>query len=639
MSDAPASSPRLERGLDMLPVLAALALHAVAHGRWLLCAPAAALMGALVLLRRQPTYSPLLLLLSGAIGGVVGFVMAGMWPSIAPIPATVMGPLCGALVGLSTICAICGRQTYALIYALLLSSLSVAVRGSEGLYVAMAGVGLSLLVIAFRRGNLGRAGMAGALGFGVFALVVMGVSFGLWSTVRSAEGVLTNAVFRLFQDAPRPSGMALQSEIALEIQGRMPDTRRTLMELRGDRPKRLRTVVYDTFDGARWKTSRALEQARLSLPPPRPEESLRVTELTLLQTLSPYLPAPAGTRAVEGAAPQIFGGWMLRAQGKEGSVITLRHEKKEQLPPEPSPGPALTEMPEALRAELRPLALELTRGATTPRAQAQALELWFRENYEYSLSVDLRGEGSPLAILIRERRPAWCTYFASAMAALLRSLDVPARLAGGFVPLEENSFSGDLVVRERDAHAWVEVYLEDEGRFVPFDPTPWRSREVVLPPEPPSAVGAAWRAAVSWIRRTTSRIVDSPMAVLTELASSPFTWVLVAAAVAWRMVRRYRSARADKPRDALKGANPRLTAAYALYLRTMKRGAGLVPGPTETDEELLIRLRTTRGEGAATLAEQFLSQYRRARYGGGAVDPAALGVLTRELERALRQPR
>jgi protein-glutamine gamma-glutamyltransferase len=637
MSEAPASPPRLERAIELLPVLAALALHAVAHARWLLCGPAMLLLGAMVLLRRQPRYSPLLLLLSGLAGGVAGFVLAGLWPAIAPIPPTVMGPLCGALVGLSTLCGLCGRRTYALIYALLLSSLSVAVRGSAGVYAAMVGVGLSLLVVAFMRGRLGQAGVAGALGFGAFALVVLGASFGLWSAVRASEGVLTNAVFRILKDAPRPSGLALQSEIPLERQGRMPDTQRLLMELRGARPERLRTVVFDAFDGSRWKTSPTLDRARLALTPPGPGEPLRVTELTLLQSLSPYLPAPAGTRAIEGATPQVLGAWMLRAEGKEGTTVTLRHEEREQLPREPSPDEALTALPEELRAELRPLALELTRGATTPRGQAQALELWFRENYEYSLSVDLRGEGSPLAVLIRERRPAWCTYFASAMAALLRSLDVPARLAGGFVPLEENPLSGDSLVRERDAHAWVEVYLEDEGRFVPFDPTPWRSREQLLPPQPQGTVRAALQAAASWIRRKASSLMASPMSALAALASAPPIWLAVAAAVVWRLVRRYRRTRAHPPREAMRGADPGLAAAYARYLRAMRREAGLVPAPTETDEELLIRLRAARGGRAAALAEEFLTHYRRARYGGGVADASALGALTAEFERTLRQ--
>jgi transglutaminase-like putative cysteine protease len=637
MSQVPARASRLARATGLLPVFAALTLNALAHDRWLLCVPAACVLAVMVVLGRQPAYSPRLLLVSAVVGGVAGVVMSGLWPVVAPIPPLVMGPLCGALVGLATISGVFGRLNYAITYSLLLAALSAAVRGSGAVYAGLGAVAASLLVVAFFQGGLGRAGLVGWLGFGVFALAVLGIDVGVWRFVVASEGVLTDTLFRVMSDAPRLSGVALQSEISLERQGRMPATGKLLMVLRGDRPERLRTAVFDTFDGTQWKTAPATEEARLTLTPPQPGEALRSTELTLLQTLRPYLPAPAGTRAVAGVSPTVLGAWMLRATSKEGTTVTLSHEPREELPTEPPPGDSLTALPDALRAELRPMALELTRNATTPRARAEMLEQWFRDNYEYSLTADLRGEGSPLAVLIRERRPAWCTYFASAMAALLRSLDVPARLAGGFVPQEQNSFSEAFLIRERDAHAWVEVYLPEEGRFVAFDPTPWRSREALQAEDKPGTLGAAWQAFSSVVGRWTSRVVSAPMEALTAVATFPLTWLVVAAAVAWRVLARSRRERRLRPREAMLGADPTLAAVYAKYLRAMKRGAGLIPGPTETDEELLTRLRAIKGAHAGALAEQFLTLYRQARYGGATSSSASLGTLAAELERQLHQ--
>jgi transglutaminase-like putative cysteine protease len=637
MSQALTHPSRLERGMEMMPAFAALALHALAHDRWLLCVPAAAVLAAGLLLGKQPGYSSRLLLISAVVGGAVGFAMSGLWPVPAPIPPAFMGPLCGALVGLTTICALCGRRVYALTYALLLSSLSVTVRGGTPVYVGMTAVIVSLLALAFFRGRIGQAGLVGGVSFGAFALVVVATAFGLWRFVRASEGVLTDTVFRMMQDMAPSPGLALQSEIPLERQGHMPDTEMLLMELRGDGAQRLRTTVFDTFNGSRWMTSRPLEQTQLKLPPAEPAETLRSTELTLQQPLRTYLPAPAGTHAVEGASLRVVGGWLLRAEGRSGTVFTLRHAAREQLPPEPPPTELLTALPPALQAELAPLAQELTRGATTPRARAEALESWFRENYQYSLTVDLRGEGSPLAVLIREKRAAWCTYFASAMAALLRSQGIPARLVGGFVPQEKNPYSGAFLVHSRDAHAWVEVYLAEEGRFVPFDPTPWRSRDALMEPKATGRLGAAWQAFSSAFRRGLSRLLNSPSEVLSAVASSPFTWLLVGAGLVWRMLTRYRRGRVTQAREAMRGQNPALAAAYARYLRAMKRGAGLTPSPTETYEELLLRLRTTRGERAGALATEFITRYRQARYGGADADIASLGGLTADLERLLRQ--
>ena len=638
MSQAPALPSRMERGFELLPAFAALALHALAHDRWLLCIPAAGVLLAGLLLGKQPTYSSRLLLISALVAGAAGFALSGLWPVPAPIPPAVMGPLCGALVGLTTLCALCGRQVYALTYALLLSSLSVTVRGGPAVYAGMAAVVVSLLVLAFVRGRIGQAGLAGGLSFGAFALVVGLAAFGMWHFVRASENVLTNTVFRMMQNMAPSVGIALQKEIPLERQGHMPDTDQLLMEVRGDGAQRLRTSVFDTFTGSRWQTSDTLEKAQLKLPPAEPGEPLHTTELTLQQSLRTYLPTPAGTHAVEGHGPFLVGGgWLLRAEGSSGTTFTLRHAEREQLPPEPPPGELLTALPPALQAELAPLAQKLTRGATTPRARAEALEAWFRDNYEYSLTVDLRGEGSALAVFIRERKPAWCTYFASAMAALLRTQGIPARLVGGFVPQEKNPFSGAMVVRSKDAHAWVEVYLEDEGRFVSFDPTPWRSRDALLAQQATGTVGAAWQALSSAVRRGLSRLWSSPSEALTAVASAPLTWLLVFAGLAWRLLARYRRTRVATARQALRGEHPGLAAAYARYLRAMKRGAGLIPSPTETDEELLLRLRTTRGDRAGALAAEFLTCYRQARYGGAAAELSSLGGLTAELERLLRQ--
>ena len=144
----------------------------------------------------------------------------------------------------------------------------------------------------------------------------------------------------------------------------------------------------------------------------------------------------------------------------------------EQLPAEPPPGPELTGLPEELRAALEPLARGLAGSALGPRAQAAALERFFHEQFAYSLETDLRGKGHPLVVLVRERRATYCVYFASAMAALLRSLGTPARLVGGFVPGDQDPLGGRALVRERDAHAWVEVWSAGDGRWLAFDPTP-----------------------------------------------------------------------------------------------------------------------------------------------------------------------
>src|SRR5204862_7560665 len=67
----------------------------------------------------------------------------------------------------------------------------------------------------------------------------------------------------------------------------------------------------------------------------------------------------------------------------------------------------------------------------------------------------------------------YCEQFATAETLMLRALGIPARLVTGYATGDYDPVLNQAVVRERDAHAWVEAYFPGHG-WVPFDPTPTR---------------------------------------------------------------------------------------------------------------------------------------------------------------------
>ena len=69
-----------------------------------------------------------------------------------------------------------------------------------------------------------------------------------------------------------------------------------------------------------------------------------------------------------------------------------------------------------------------------------------------------------------ETQRGWCEQVASTLVVMLRSVGVPARVATGFVTGKRDPLTGRYVVRERDAHAWAEVYFPGVG-WQGFDPT------------------------------------------------------------------------------------------------------------------------------------------------------------------------
>jgi hypothetical protein len=332
-------------------------------------------------------------------------------------------------------------------------------------------------------------------------------------------------------------------------------------------------------------------------------------------------------------AVEARGGWVLQAEGLEGSTLRL-FRGPEQLPEEAAPPEGTPALPEDVVAQLGPLAVELLAGAVTPRARAEALEKFFTAHFTYSLTVDLKGHGHPLAVLVRERRAAYCSYFASAMVALLRTQGTHARLVTGFSPAETNALTGRTLVRARDAHAWVEVYLPDERRWAPFDPTPWFSRDAALLVQQERGWAAnAGDAVASALRRAWARIRYTPGAALLAAARSPFTWGLVALIAAFVFRRRLRFSRRARETTFLGAVAPRLREADQRYARLLAR-AGFARAPHETDAELLLRLRAGATPEAAAAAERFVRVFQRERFRAPEAFPFDEALLA--LETALR---
>lgn len=102
---------------------------------------------------------------------------------------------------------------------------------------------------------------------------------------------------------------------------------------------------------------------------------------------------------------------------------------------------------------------------------AEAICEYFKNNFTYSLTVD-NGEDS-LSGFLYETREGHCALFASAMTLALREIGIPARYVTGYVAYGEGEpVEGgySYTLRERDLHAWVEVYFKNAG-WLPFDPT------------------------------------------------------------------------------------------------------------------------------------------------------------------------
>ncbi len=126
-------------------------------------------------------------------------------------------------------------------------------------------------------------------------------------------------------------------------------------------------------------------------------------------------------------------------------------------------------------------------GDDNPRLRAYAAELYARTgsveamidamlteirqtDFAYTLSPPTLERINSIDQFWFDARRGFCTHYAGAMVYALRSVGIPARMVGGYQGGELNPVTGHLVVRQFDAHAWVEVWLADAG-WTRYDPT------------------------------------------------------------------------------------------------------------------------------------------------------------------------
>lgn len=115
------------------------------------------------------------------------------------------------------------------------------------------------------------------------------------------------------------------------------------------------------------------------------------------------------------------------------------------------------------------LAQRIAGNATTDYDIVRRVGAWLEQHYKYTEKVPQRE--FPIESFLFQDKKGYCQHFAGAAALMLRMLGIPVRVASGFAPGTLDSKTHEYVVRDLDAHSWIEVWFQGIG-WVPFDPTP-----------------------------------------------------------------------------------------------------------------------------------------------------------------------
>ncbi len=333
------------------------------------------------------------------------------------------------------------------------------------------------------------------------------------------------------------------------------------------------------------------------------------------------------------------------------------------------PAPRLD--PAYLRAEnvdprVVKLARQITANTTHPYDQANAIELYLRTRFGYTLQMPSTPPADPISNFLFVRKEGHCEYFASAMAIMLRTIGIPSRVVNGFRTGEYNDVTGSYIVRGRDAHSWVEAYIPGAG-WTEFDPTP---------PDPKPDIGSLhrlslymdaarefWREWVInydflhqqnltisamlkgrsagdsfrlWVRRNYVRMLTGARHTYErgknssrrEIGTAIFALILLLLILRARpILRHWREHRLA--RNPQRAPDQAASIWYARLLKRLSR-RGWHKRPTQTPGEFIASIDDPT---LRTAVERFTTRYESARFGRSAEDAQRLPELFEEITR------
>lgn len=276
-------------------------------------------------------------------------------------------------------------------------------------------------------------------------------------------------------------------------------SRRTVLRAFTDVPQRLRASAFARFDGRAWAAQPAHGAADLTEAGPLPAELAGFFQEVpghVLATRADLAPASPGTplvrtRIVQASgeiptllspiAPTLVGMAGRDARLSEDGILTPSPSGPVEIyaivnrlggPGAGQPAEAATlQLPPEPDARIAELAASLGGKDGPPEERVRRTLHHLERCCRYSLKVPRPTARDPIAGFLFETRRGYCEYFATAAALLLRLQGVPTRYVTGFNVRDESLLAGHYLVRESDAHAWIESYLPGRG-WLEFDPTP-----------------------------------------------------------------------------------------------------------------------------------------------------------------------
>jgi transglutaminase-like putative cysteine protease len=339
--------------------------------------------------------------------------------------------------------------------------------------------------------------------------------------------------------------------------------------------------VPDSTSGLVWlhnEGQRLTETVELEIELVRPRTYLFLPEGTVAFS------SPIGVRldptggvalASRVRGPLTYTVWVVRGEAPRAADRPLKVSSRFELDP-----------------EVQQLAMSIIDGADSDAEQASAIESYLKQNFGYSMSGMTQQRADPVSWFLLHERQGHCEYFAGAMVAMLRDLGIPARMVAGFSGGSLSIDEREAVIRQANAHAWVEAWVGEEDTWTVFDPTP----EADIPGLSRPSGRDRFRWAVDWVQSSWDRYVltfgiGEQVQLVTAMANGVdallrhLSWnllrlamvgVVVVGVLLWAAKHR----RASSPHSGRVGTGPAAIAVERVVHRLQRSGIEVPPRAT-----------------------------------------------------------
>ena len=459
--------------------------------------------------------------------------------------------------------------------------------------------------------------------FAMMSVVVTGIFLSLLKFVKFSDRAFTIFLQEYFFVTPQQL-LDFGSTLDLRGPGYVGREVRPILEIdrNGKDQLYLATQVFERYEDGKWRKPQNLPMRPF---PNTLDHAKKRIDLILFDQLKGIIPTPAHVTAASNK-DQIF------EQDVEGilsspdpmtlkatfavdeniiPIFQITERRKEYL----------TEICSVLQEKLEPYLEKIVEKDASPYKTAWAIEKYFHDNFEYTLNVRFGAGELGILSMLEEKKPAYCSYFATAMVLLLRARNIPARLKTGFFASELIDNDQKFLVRMRDAHAWVEALLPVEEKpgfyhWMDFDPTPAISRLEIL------QMGRSLSPFVDWLWRSQRRVRSELVSMdSTQLVTNIMMVALIFIVVknfkdifygfkTFNLFRR-RSKRIENKKKEI------CIRVYQAFEEILQKAFRIKRGDTQTDEELIRQMREEQLASPEMIRsiESFLDQYHAVRFG------------------------